>query len=209
MGFGFLSAKAAQAIVRVLAYLTNTIRSQGFSPSQRFDPARASWFYFTPHPPIGFRPTEPFPLSQPWQLSLLSTLLLLDQLQFLPEIRETPLPLFQSILNRLHQIPIVFVRPLHHSTGSWSTSTPSASTANRLGAPSERSNNTCKVLTHSVRTRPPSTVLPLGPLTHIIQIIRRGEPHQCHWRAVGQCLRGILHSVRSGQANLLLHYHLR
>jgi len=34
MGFGFLSAKAVQAIV-VLVYLANTSRSQGFSPSQR------------------------------------------------------------------------------------------------------------------------------------------------------------------------------
>jgi hypothetical protein len=49
----FLSAKVTQAIV-VLVCLTNTIRSQGFSPSQRLNPARASWLCFTPHPPIGF-----------------------------------------------------------------------------------------------------------------------------------------------------------
>lgn len=42
----------ARAIV-VLVYLANTIRSQGFAPSQRFNPARALWLYFMPHPPIG------------------------------------------------------------------------------------------------------------------------------------------------------------
>jgi hypothetical protein len=85
-----------------LAYLTNTIRSQGFSPSQRFDPARASWFCFTPHPPIGFRPTERFPLSQPWQLSLLSTLMLLDQLQFVPG---NPRFSFAAVFSRTQRAP--------------------------------------------------------------------------------------------------------
>lgn len=33
---------------------TVAIRSRGFSPPQRFDPARALWLYFTPHPPLGF-----------------------------------------------------------------------------------------------------------------------------------------------------------
>ena len=45
---------SARAIV-MSVYLTDTVRSQGFSPSQRFDPARTSWLYFTPHPPLGFR----------------------------------------------------------------------------------------------------------------------------------------------------------
>jgi hypothetical protein len=35
--------------------LSDTIRSQRFSRSQRFEPARASWLCFTPHPPLGFR----------------------------------------------------------------------------------------------------------------------------------------------------------
>ena len=43
------------------AYLTTTIRSQGFSPSQRFDPRTSLRLYFTPHPLVGFRPSEPFP----------------------------------------------------------------------------------------------------------------------------------------------------
>jgi hypothetical protein len=61
-----------------LAYLTSTIRSQGFSPSQRFNPARASWFCFTPLPPIGFGlafrafPTQPAvsPLGDPCSLAV-------------------------------------------------------------------------------------------------------------------------------------------
>jgi hypothetical protein len=43
----------ARAIV-VPVYLTGTVHSQGFSPSQRFDPARALWLCFAPHPPLGF-----------------------------------------------------------------------------------------------------------------------------------------------------------
>jgi hypothetical protein len=50
--------------------LTDTVRSRGFSPPQRFEPARASWLCFAPHPPIGFRPPEPFPLGQPRHLSM-------------------------------------------------------------------------------------------------------------------------------------------
>jgi len=49
----------------VPVYLTDTIRSQSFSLSQRFEPARASWLCFAPHPPLGFRSSEPFPLGQP------------------------------------------------------------------------------------------------------------------------------------------------
>ena len=55
-------------------YLTGTIRSQGFSPSQRFEPARAPWLCFTPHPPLGFRSSELFPRGQPQHLSVLVTL---------------------------------------------------------------------------------------------------------------------------------------
>jgi len=50
--------------------LSGTIRSRSFSPPQRFEPARASWLCFAPHPPIGFRPPEPFPLGQPRHLSM-------------------------------------------------------------------------------------------------------------------------------------------
>jgi len=69
-----LSAKTTQVIV-ALAYLTSAIRSQGFSPSQRFDPTRASWLCFTPHPPIGFWSPKLFPLSQPLRLSAIVALL--------------------------------------------------------------------------------------------------------------------------------------
>jgi hypothetical protein len=59
-----LSAFPARAIV-VPVCLSDTVRSQGFSPSQRFDPARASWLCFAPHPPLGFRSSELFPFGQP------------------------------------------------------------------------------------------------------------------------------------------------
>jgi hypothetical protein len=52
-GVRFLPASTTRAIV-VLVCLTSTVHSQGFSPSQRFDPARALWLCFAPHPPIGF-----------------------------------------------------------------------------------------------------------------------------------------------------------
>jgi hypothetical protein len=47
------SGVSTWAIV-VLVCLSSTIRSQVFSPSQRFDPARALWLCFAPHPPLGF-----------------------------------------------------------------------------------------------------------------------------------------------------------
>jgi len=45
--------------------LADTIRPQGFSPSRRFDPTWTAWLCFAPHPPVGFQPSELFPLSQP------------------------------------------------------------------------------------------------------------------------------------------------
>jgi len=42
-------------------YLTNAIHSQGFSPSQRFDLARALRPYFMPHTPLGFLVSRAFP----------------------------------------------------------------------------------------------------------------------------------------------------
>jgi len=48
-------------IVHVTACLTATIRSQSFSPSQRFVPSTPSRLCFTPHPLVGFRPSELFP----------------------------------------------------------------------------------------------------------------------------------------------------
>jgi hypothetical protein len=44
---------SVRAIV-VSVCLTDTIRSRGFSPSQRFEPAWTSWLCFAPHPPLGF-----------------------------------------------------------------------------------------------------------------------------------------------------------
>lgn len=74
-GVRCLSTKSATAIVSTPAYLTDAIRSQGFPPSQRFDPTVASRLCFAPHPPIGFRPSELFPPGQPRSLSALRALL--------------------------------------------------------------------------------------------------------------------------------------
>lgn len=41
-----------------MAYLTNTVRSQRFSRSQRFTPTRTLRLCFAPHPPLGFRSSE-------------------------------------------------------------------------------------------------------------------------------------------------------
>lgn len=40
--------------------LPSAIRSQGFSPSQRFDPDAPSWLCFKPHPPLGFMGLQSF-----------------------------------------------------------------------------------------------------------------------------------------------------
>jgi hypothetical protein len=50
----------ARAIVELVC-LSSSVRSQGFSPSQRFDPAQALWLCFAPHPPIGFLTFRAFP----------------------------------------------------------------------------------------------------------------------------------------------------
>lgn len=60
LGVRFLSAESAR-MIGVRRCLYRTVRSHGFSPSQRFSPIRASWLCFTPHPPIGFRSSELFP----------------------------------------------------------------------------------------------------------------------------------------------------
>jgi hypothetical protein len=68
LGFVSLSATSTRAIVASVC-LTDTVRPQGFSPSRRFDPARALWVCFAPLPPIGFGPSELFPRGQPRCLS--------------------------------------------------------------------------------------------------------------------------------------------
>jgi len=73
-GVRFLSAKSAW-VIGVQRCLGCTVRSQGFSPSQRFTPTRASWLCFAPHPPIGFWSSELFPLGQPRYLSISVALL--------------------------------------------------------------------------------------------------------------------------------------
>jgi hypothetical protein len=74
-GVRFLSTKSALAIVNTPVYLTDAIRSQSFSLSQRFKPARTLWSYFVPLPSIGFWPPELSPLNQQFHLSMLDTLL--------------------------------------------------------------------------------------------------------------------------------------
>jgi hypothetical protein len=63
-GVRCLSTKSASRIVGAPTCLTGAIRSQGFSPSQRFDPLETSWLCFTPHPSAGFRASRAFP-AQP------------------------------------------------------------------------------------------------------------------------------------------------
>jgi hypothetical protein len=45
--------------------LPSAFRSQGFSPSQRFNPDTPSWLYFKPHPSLGFGDLQSF--SHPCQ----------------------------------------------------------------------------------------------------------------------------------------------
>lgn len=55
-----LSTVSDVSIVDTLVCLTNAFRSQGFSPSQRFDPDTPSWLYFKPHPPLGLMGLQSF-----------------------------------------------------------------------------------------------------------------------------------------------------
>lgn len=57
MRFVFLSTERAQ-VIGASVCLSDTVRSQRFSRSQRFAPTCALWLCFAPHPPLGFRPSE-------------------------------------------------------------------------------------------------------------------------------------------------------
>jgi hypothetical protein len=72
------SAKSVQVVVTPV-YLAGAIRPQSFSLSRRFDPTWTSWLCFAPLPPMGFRPSELFPLNQPPHLSVPVALLPLGQ----------------------------------------------------------------------------------------------------------------------------------
>jgi len=99
-GVRFLSAESAQ-VIGVQRCLGCTVRSQGFSPSQRFSPTRTSWLCFTPHPPLGFWSSELFPRRQPRYLSISAALLSIRQrpgaagcpsIQFALAVRHPPRP---------------------------------------------------------------------------------------------------------------------
>jgi hypothetical protein len=65
-----LSTESGEPIVDTLDCLPSAIRSQGFSPSQRFDPGSPSWLCFKPHPSLGFMGLQSFSRrGQPWCLS--------------------------------------------------------------------------------------------------------------------------------------------
>lgn len=64
LGFFVLSAFFSLGNRSVPVYLSGTVRSQGFSPSQRFFPARALRLCFASHPPLGFSVFRAFP-TQP------------------------------------------------------------------------------------------------------------------------------------------------
>lgn len=78
LGVRLLSAESVR-VSDLQRYLGCTNRPQGFSPSRRRSPTRTSWLCFTPHPPIGFWSSEPFPPRQPWYLSIPAALLSLRQ----------------------------------------------------------------------------------------------------------------------------------
>lgn len=59
--FGSLLTTSASVVVHVSVYLTDTVRSQSFSLSQRFDPTDAWWPCFMPQPPSGFQVYRAFP----------------------------------------------------------------------------------------------------------------------------------------------------
>jgi hypothetical protein len=71
------SAKSVQVVVMPV-YLADTLRPRSFSLPRRLDPTWTSWLCFAPLPPMGFRPSELFPLSQPQRLSVPVALLPLD-----------------------------------------------------------------------------------------------------------------------------------
>jgi hypothetical protein len=95
-GVRFLSAESAR-VIGVQRCLGCTVRSQGFSPSQRFSPTRTSWLCFTPHPPLGFWSSELFPRRQPRYLSISVALLSIRQ-----RPGATGCPLFQFALAVRH-----------------------------------------------------------------------------------------------------------
>lgn len=64
LGFFVLSAYLSLGNRPAPVCLSGTVRSQGFSPSQRFSPARALRLCFASHPPIGFLVFRAFP-AQP------------------------------------------------------------------------------------------------------------------------------------------------
>lgn len=88
--FGEISSGERDALV----YLANAFRPQGFSPSRRFAPTGAVWLCFAPLPPIGFWPSELFPLNQPRRLSTPVALVPLSQRQprQVSPLRPSPLP---------------------------------------------------------------------------------------------------------------------
>jgi hypothetical protein len=61
LGFFVLSAFFSLGNRAAPVCLSGTLRSQGFSPSQRFSPARALRLCFASHPPIGFPVFRAFP----------------------------------------------------------------------------------------------------------------------------------------------------
>jgi hypothetical protein len=87
-------------------YLPGTFRSQGFSPSQRFDPTDALWLCFTPHPSLGFRPPEPFPHSQPSHLSARRALLPLLHKRHTNRNRQPRSRRLQSFAPTMHSSPV-------------------------------------------------------------------------------------------------------
>lgn len=115
LGVRFLSAESTR-VIGVQRYLGCTVRSHGFSPSQRFAPTRAWWPCFMPHPPLGFWSSEPFPLHQPRYLSIPVALLPSRQRAGVASYPVFPvaltfgLPLCPSSMECLAEVPVAHLR---------------------------------------------------------------------------------------------------
>jgi hypothetical protein len=86
--------------------LPDAFRSQRFSRSQRFDPTDALWLCFTPHPSLGFRPSELFPRRQPSCLSTRDALLSFLHAVTPTEIDVTEQWRLQSVAPTTHSTPV-------------------------------------------------------------------------------------------------------
>lgn len=163
--FFVLSAFVSSGGRFVPVYLAGTFRSQGFSPSQRFAPSRALRLCFASHPPLGFRSSELFPLSQPRHLSVLVALL------------------------SLHSARVARVSPCHLCPNPWLPAWTGASAL--LWAPSHLCSSTRFVTSSPLGLpKPPGRVRAVSPLaegwcTMTLRTVQRSRTGQEEQLQVG------------------------